>query len=147
VFHGRCTDDGGKQTVDPGTVGAIVAALVARSADDTADKMVDQAGAALGRLVGWLRRRFTDNGDKAGADALALVEEVPDSPSRVAILAKLLDQRVDRDKDFGAELDRLVAEVRSAGVTIGSIDQRATGDGNVLIAGVVGSTVRVTPPL
>lgn len=130
--------------MDPVTLGAIVAALAARAADDGADKAVDQAGAALGRLVGWLRQRLTDDGDEAGAAALARVEEIPDSPSRVAVLAALVDQRAHDAKGFRNELERLVTEVKSAGVDVGSTDQKAIGDQNVQIAGVADSTVQVS---
>ncbi|HVX20992.1 MAG TPA: hypothetical protein VHB02_06575 [Acidimicrobiales bacterium] len=132
--------------MDPVSVGAIVAAMVARSADDTADKVVDGAAAGLGRLVGWLRQRFSDDGDEAGGKAVAAVVEVPDSPSRVAALATLLDQRIDEVEGFGAELEHLVDEARSAGVTIGPVNQKVEGDGNVVIGGVAGSTIKVTRP-
>jgi hypothetical protein len=52
------------------TLGAIAASLVAKAADKTADRAVEGgAGVRRGRLVGWLRDRFSKDEDEARATA------------------------------------------------------------------------------
>ena len=125
------------------TVGAIVAALVAKASDKAADRAVDDGAGALGRLVGWLRKRFVDDDAVEATIALANVEEVPDSPSRLRELAAELDHRA-AVPGFRVELQALVDEARAAGVDIGSIGQSAWGNQNTQIAGVVGSIITAT---
>jgi hypothetical protein len=136
---------------DPVTLGAIVALLVAKATDRTAGEVVDGGAEALGRLVGWLRGRFSDDGDEVGSAALAQVEEVPDSPSRINALAEVLNQRAKDVEGFRAALEDLVAKAESAGVNIGAIKQKASGCQVTQIGGVVNSDVRVShsgpPPM
>ena len=126
------------------TLGAIVAALVAKAMDKSAERAVEGGAGVLGRLLGWLRDRFSGDKDEAGARALARVEDAPDSPSRVRELAGVLDERTGADGEFRAALEALVAEARSAGVDVGSITQTAWGNQNVQNAGVVDSEIHVT---
>lgn len=126
------------------TLGATVAAMVARAASDTADKTVDGATAALGRLVTRLRGRFADDGDEEGSLALARVEDAPDSPSRTDALARIVDERANAAEAFRSELAGLVDEVRATGVHIESINQTASGCQVVQNAGVVGSEIHVS---
>ena len=76
-------------------------------------------------------------------EALARLQDAPDSPSRVRELAAVLDRRAG-DRGFRTELQTVVDEAQAAGVDVGSIAQVAWGDRNVQIAGVVGSTVTTT---
>jgi hypothetical protein len=131
------------------TVGAIVAALVVKAAEKGGEQLAEGAGSVLGRVVGWLRARFSKSGDEEGSAALAGVEEVPDSPSRAGALAKALDSRAAADPEFKAELEKLIEEAKGAGVEVKSISQSAIGDQNAQVADVQGSTVTVsygTPP-
>lgn len=132
--------------VDPEslTLGATAAAMVATAATETVGRTVDTAMAALGRLVGWLRERFSAEEWKEGATALARVEEVPDSPRLLEELAKVLDGRVGADPGFRSELEGLVKHASGAGVDVGSITQTVWGDRNVQNAGLTNSDVTVT---
>ena len=126
------------------TLGTITAALVAKAAEETADRAVEGGAGALGRLVGRLRTRFAAGGVEEGQSALARVEDAPDSASRVRELATVLDRRADADAGFRAELVALVNEARAGGVDVGSIAQTVWGDQNVQAAGVVDSEITVT---
>lgn len=126
------------------TLGAIAAALVAKAADKAAERAVEGGEGALARLVGWLRRRFSADEEHDGATALAHVEEVPDSPSRLTALAEVLDRRAGADDGFRSELKALVDHALAAGVDVGSIAQTAWGHQNVQSAGVVDSEINVT---
>ena len=68
-------------------------------------------------------------------EALARVEDAPDSPSRVQALAGLIDQRASVDDVLRGELEALVAEARAGSVDVGSIAQSVIGDQNVQVAG------------
>ena len=135
--------------MEPLTLGMIVALLISKATDRTADEAIDGGTKALGRLLDWLRDRFSRDGDAAGTSALARVQEVPDSPSQLQTLAEVVDQRASVVDEFRTTLEALVAEVEAAGISIGSIVQTASGNQNVLNAGVTQSDVSVnygTPP-
>lgn len=136
-------DGGSAGVVDPVTLGAIVAALVAKASDKAVEAAVGGGAGALGRLVGWLRGRFSDDTTPEEAAALTKVEEVPHSATRVGELAAVVDRRA-ADPAFRAELEAMVEQVRTAGVDVGSIAQSASGDQNVQIAGVASSTITTT---
>ncbi len=129
--------------MDPVSLGVIVAALVAKASDKAAERAVDEGAGALARLVGWLRKRFADDGAVEASAALAKVEEVPDSASLVRGLAAVVDRRAE-DPGFRSELQGLVEQAQAAGVDVGSIVQTAWGDQNVQNAGVTGSTINVS---
>lgn len=126
------------------TLGAIAAALVAKAADKTAEGAVEGAADALGRLVAWLRERFSGTEEPEGTTALVRVEEVPDSPSRLRDLADALDRRASIDEAFQFELKSFVDEAKAGGVDVGSIVQTAWGGQNVQNAGNVDSEINVT---
>lgn len=126
------------------TLGAIVAALVARAAERAADDAVEGGESVLRRLVAALRARFSGAADRAAGDALARVQEVPDSPSRVRALGAVIDERVEGDAGLRSELEALVAQARGAGVDVERISQVAWGDQNVQAAGLVDSEVNVS---
>jgi len=126
------------------TLGAIGAALVAKAAEKAAERAVEGGEGALARLVSWLRVRFSAEAEREGATALAGVEEVPDSPSRLKALAEVLDRRAEADGGFRSELQSLVDQAEADGVHVGSIAQTAWGSQNVQSAGIVDSEVNVT---
>lgn len=126
------------------TLGAIAAALVAKAADKAAERAVEGGETVLERLVGWLRQRFSGEEQREAQTALAHVEQVPDSPSRLGALAEVIDRRAGADAEFRSELEALVKEAQAGGVDIGSIAQTAWGDQNVQIAGVEGSSINLT---
>lgn len=126
------------------TLGWITARLVAEALDKTVDRTVEGAAGVVGRLVGWLRERFSGDDEESGTTALARVEDAPDSPSRIRELAEELDQRAETDVEFRATLEALVAEARSStSVTFGSITGTVQGNRNVQPIGVVDSEIHV----
>jgi hypothetical protein len=133
------------------TVGAVVAALVMKAAEKGGEELAEGASSVVGRVVGWLRARFSRTVDSEASSALAKVEEVPDSPSRAKALAEVLDSRAEADPEFRVELERLVEEAKASGVDVKSITQTAFGDQNVQVADVQDSSVKVsydgTPPV
>jgi hypothetical protein len=132
------------------TVGAVVAALVMKAAEKGGEELAEGASSVLGRMVNWLRVRFSRKHDEEASAALAKVEDVPDSPSRVKALASVLVRRAEADLEFRAELQRFVEQAENAGVEVKSITQSAFGDQNVQVADVHGSSINVshggTPP-
>ncbi len=120
------------------SVGAVVAAVVAKATDKGAGALVDAGAAAVGRLVGWLRSRLTGE-DRA---VLERVEEVPDSPSRQQELARVVDARVGADGDFARELEEMVERVQETGAHVVAVNQSAWGNQNVQVAN--SSDVHVT---
>jgi hypothetical protein len=132
------------------TVGALVAALLTKAAEKGGENLADAAKAAVGRLVGWLRDRFTQTGDEEGSQALAWAEGAPDSPSRLRALAEVVDRRAVADPEFKSQVQRLVDDAKQQqGLQVGSIAQSASGNQNVQTAGNQDTSVSVsygTPP-
>lgn len=132
------------------TVGAVVAAMLTKAAETSGENLAEAAKAAVGRVVGWLRDRFTRAGDEEGARALAWAEGAPDSPSRTRALAEVIDRRAAADSEFKSQLQLLLDEVKQQqGLQVGSIAQSALGDQNVQTAGNQDTSVTVsygTPP-
>jgi hypothetical protein len=126
------------------TVAAIVAAVAARAQDDVLDAVVEGGEGVLRRVVARVRERFCDAGDADGAQALELVEQVPDSRRLVRGLAEAVDRHVVDEPAFAQELEQLAARARAGGVDVESITQVALGDQGVQIAGVQSSTITVT---
>src|SRR4051812_113523 len=121
------------------SLGAIVAALVAKAVGRAADDAVEGCESMLRRLVAALRERFAGAGDEPAREALTRVQEAPDSPSRVEALAREIDQRAQTDRELRSELEALVAQARRGGVNVEQISQSAWGDQNAQAAGLVDS--------
>jgi hypothetical protein len=134
--------------VDPVTLtlGGIVAGLIAKVLDKGEDKAADQGWAVLGRLVGAVRRRFKEHGSHQDNEALAGVEDTPDSPRRLQTLASAIDRHAGGDQAWRDEVQTLVEEAKLGGVDVGSLTQSAWGDHNVQIGGVSGSSIAITKP-
>ena len=132
------------------TVGALVATLLTKAAEKGGENLADAAKAAVSRLVGWLKDRFTQTGDEEGSQALAWAEGAPDSPSRLSALAEVVDRRAEADSEFKINVQRLVEDAKQQeGLQVGSIAQSASGDQNVQTAGNQDTSVTVsygTPP-
>ena len=127
------------------TVGAVVAALLTKAAEASGENLADAAKAAVRRVVGWLRERFTRAGDEEGSQALAWAEGAPDSASRARALAEVIDRRAAADPEFKSQLQQLVDEARQhQGLQVGSIAQSAVGDQNVQAAGNQDTSVTVS---
>ena len=132
------------------TVGALVATLLTKAAEKSWENLADTAMAAVTRVVGWLKNRFTQTTDEEGSQALAWAEGAPDSPSRLRALAEVVDRRAEADPEFKSQLQRLVDDAKQQqGLQVGSITQSASGDKNVQNARIQGSSINVshgTPP-
>ena len=126
------------------TVGALVATLLTKAAERGGESLSDAAKAAVSRLVGWLRDRFTQTGDEEGSHALAWAEGAPDSLSRMRALADVVDRLAEADPEFKNEVQRLVGDAQQQGSQVGSIAQSASGTQNVQAAGNQDTTVTVS---
>lgn len=125
------------------SIGAVVAAMVVKAAEKAGETAVDAGSVALGRLVQWLRDRFS-RGDEVAATALSNVEDVPDSPSRIRILAEEIDRKAATDAEFNAGLNDLIREAKAGGVDMKAVSQVAEGIGIVQIANTENSTITVS---
>ena len=110
------------------TLGAVVAALVARNAENVVRRTQDDETSALNRLVGWLRRLVAADDPTAGATALARVEEAPESHVRLHELAQVLNLRATADAGFRSDLEALINQAESEGLDINWITQLARGN-------------------
>ena len=130
------------------TLGGVAAALIAKAVDKTGDETADAGWAAIGRLVGRIRRHFREHGDDADRAALARVEDPPASAQHLEALAAAIDRHAGSDPKLGAELQGLVDEAGRANLDVGSIVQSVWGHHNIQIAGVSGSTISInaSPP-
>ena len=121
-----------------------------RHADALSQGLADAAKAAVGRLVGWLRDRFSQTGDEEGSQALGWAEGAPDSPSRMRDLASVVDRRAATDPEFKSQLQQLVDDAKQQqGLQVGSIARSAIGNQNVQTGGNQDTSVTVsygTPP-
>ncbi len=129
--------------VDPVSLGANTTGLIVKAVDQAEDDALDAGAGALRQLLGFLRDRFSRDGDAPASTALARVEDAPDSPSRLRELAAEIAALARRDEEFRTELERLIGEARRAGVEVG-ISQTATGNQNVQAGGLIDSEVRVS---
>lgn len=127
------------------TVGAVVATLLTKAAEKSGENLADAAKAAVGRLVGWLRARFTQTGDEEGSQALAWAEGAPDSPSRLRDLAAVVDRRAEADPEFKSQVQRLVDDAeRQQGLQVGSLGVSVSGNHNVTTTGNQDTSVSVS---
>ena len=124
------------------TVGAVVAALVTKAAEKGGENLADAARAAVGRLVGWLRDRFSRDQDQPAVQALAAAEKYGGPVARQE-LADVVDGKATADAGFKAEVERLVAQAEQQGVEVKTITQNAWGNQNTQIADVSGSTINI----
>lgn len=127
------------------TLGAIVAALVAKAGDHALATTVEAGDSALRRVVDRLRQRFADTDDEKAAAALEVVERAPDA-TVMRELAAAVDRHVATDVGLAAELEEFVKQARAEGVDVDSINQVAWGDHNVQIAEVHGSQINIGHP-
>lgn len=115
------------------TLGAVVAGFAVKAAEAGGEAAGSGAVSVMRRLVAKLRSWLTGQGDQEAAEALAKVEDAPDSPSRVAFLAALLDERARQDEAFKTELEQLIEAIKDAGGDVPAVQQTAIGDGNIQI--------------
>jgi hypothetical protein len=128
------------------TIGAIVASVIAKSADRAADAAVDGSEGAVRALVRKIRERFASAGDDEAVAALELARAAPDSATAVARFGQAIDRHAPEDSPFAAELHAWIDQTQAAGIQIGAVTQNATGDGNVQIGGLAAGQISVGPP-
>lgn len=130
------------------SVGAIVAALIAKAAERAEDATVGAAAHVLGRLAGWLRQRLS-----GGGAVVTRLQDAPDSPSRLEAVANAVNTQAQDDPTFATELRLLIEQAQQAGVDVPAVTQTAWGNQNVQITDVAGSDIRIsfgpggTPPV
>jgi hypothetical protein len=129
--------------MEPISMGAIVAALIAKALDRAEDGVVDDALAVARNAVAGLRRLFA--GDAEAEEAIDGLVDNPDSDRRTEALSRLLDERAEDSPELLGELRKIVGEAEAAGMRIGPTEQVAEGDGNVQIISQ-GSQVSVQTP-
>lgn len=112
------------------TLGAIAAGVIAKAQERLTERAVQSGEGVVGRLVAWLRARFTETSDDDAVRALEHVEHAPDSPSEVQTLAVVLDERATRDVEFEARLGALVEEARRDSVAASFVTE-VSGDARV----------------
>jgi hypothetical protein len=130
--------------MDPFTLGAIVASLVASLSDNLTNEALKGGRSAVSRIASWLRDKFSSDPEGEEASALNLVEKAPDSPLLIRALAELIDRRAQEDDEFRSELEALVTEAKESGTDIEGITQTVWGDRNVQNAGIVDSEIHIT---
>jgi hypothetical protein len=130
--------------VEPVTLGAIVAALVARALNRAEDKVLDESAGGLGRLVSLLRRRLSEDSDREGSAALERLVVAPHSETLVRDFAVRLDERLDGDQEFRAELEACVNQARRTGIDVDEVSQVAMGQQIVQNVQVVDSQITVS---
>lgn len=131
--------------MDPVTLGVAAATLVGafftKLVEKAGEKTGEGAVGTVGKLVDWLKGRFTPEGDPDGAKALARLEDVPDSPRLQDALAQAIAGKAKADPAFKADLEKLVSQAQDAGT--GAISQTAVGNRNTQIADTYGSTITI----
>ena len=130
--------------MDPVTLGAVVAALVAKAVATIGEKSGEAGVAALGKLLGRVRSRLRNQGDDAERAALARVEDPPAGPRQLEALAAAINRHAADDPAFRTELTRLVDEARAGGMDVQSITQTALGNQNIQLGSVTDSSVNIT---
>lgn len=95
--------------MDPVT-GMVVAKMFGKAIDKAVDHLTDDAidagQGASGRLVAWVRRKFS------GTKELERVEDAPDSRSRVKALGEAIENHLANNKGDSDEISALVTQVQ-----------------------------------
>lgn len=128
---------------DPITLGAIIAALIAKSVDRAEDGAVKTGAAVMRKALDTVRGWFSREDDEEGQQILEDLEKLPDSSALAGALAGVLDERAGRDPELRAQLEALKEEAQEAGIDVDSVVQVAVGDGNVQIANTNNSEINV----
>ena len=99
----------------------------------------------MGRLVGWLRDRFTRTGDEAGSQALAWAEGAPGQPVPGEGVGRRGGSAGGGGPGVQGQVQRLVEDAKQQqGMQVESITQSASGNQNVQTAGNQDTSVTVS---
>lgn len=128
--------------MDPVTLGIAAAGLIAKFFEGAVSNAGEEAGTGL---VAWIKNRF--KGNEPGEQALARVEDAPDSASRVKVLEGVIVDQAQADPDFLAQLAKFVekAQPASAQGTATTYGDQSPGLGQVS-GGSVNVNYGATPP-
>ncbi len=130
--------------VHPVSLGAITTGLIVKAVARAEDDALDAGSGSLRRRLGFLRDRFSRDGDAPASAALARVEDAPTAVRGCGNWRAVITGLAQRDPAFRSELEELLADARKAGVAVGTVTQTAIGDQNVQIGGAVSSPVNVS---
>ena len=114
----------------------MIAALVAGAVAGLTGVATDAIKDAYAGLKGMLASKFGKT--KGAIDALE--DDPKDEDAQKLVTKRLTEANAVTDADVQAAANKLVAALKAAGISLGSVSQSATGDGNVQIAGS-GNTV------
>jgi hypothetical protein len=87
---------------------ALLAPYLAEAGKSVAGKVGDAAVAGITTLYGWIRKRFEDDDDSRGRDALTRLEAQPDDAGNQRALSEVLAAKAEADPSFASELKQLV---------------------------------------
>ncbi|MFT3942361.1 MAG: hypothetical protein QM705_00855 [Ancrocorticia sp.] len=107
-----------------GMFGAALEKASEAAVNHLTDDAIDAGQGALGRLVAWVRRKFS------GTKELERVEDAPDSPSRVKALGDAIENQLASNQGDRDEISALVAEVNKQSSSVNVV-----GDHNIVTAG------------
>lgn len=129
--------------MEPVSVGALVAALIAKALDRTEDKAVDGAFEVGEAAVEALRQRFI--GDPEVEGAIEGVVTAPGDPDRSHALGAVLAERASSREEVLAQLRSIAERIEATGVQVGKLVQLAEGNGNVQVGRVDRSVINIGP--
>jgi hypothetical protein len=93
-------------------VGMLIPYLV-KGGEAVAKKAVDESFELAGKLYRNIRDKFA--GDAYARETLKRVEENPESESRKAALAGVLEEKINEDASFGTDLEKILALAKELG--------------------------------
>lgn len=127
--------------MDPVTLAVAAAGLIAKFFEGAVSNSGEQTAAGL---VAWIKDRFKGHG--AGEQALARVEDAPDSTSRVKALEGVIVEQAQADPDF---LNQLAKLLEKAQPSTAHGQAASSGDQSPTVGQVSGGSMNInygTPP-
>lgn len=112
--------------MDPGTIGAVLLAIVSGAAGEAGSRLWDG-------LTALVRRPFRHRASEgavavsSGDEELAALQQTPGDERRALALARALVARADADEDFQHELEIWWAQADPIRVTGGNVSKTITG--------------------
>jgi hypothetical protein len=106
-----------------------------KGGEAVAKKAVDESIEMAGKLYQLVREKFSK--DPYASETLKRVEENPNSDSRKAALAGVLEEKIKEEPSFGADLEKLLALAKELGgdqisQNINISDHSKAGDINMI---------------
>jgi hypothetical protein len=136
--------------MDPGTIAlaavTVLAPYFAKAGEAVAGKVGEAAWEKMKAVYTAVKGKLT--GDPYAEETLKRVEEEPQSGSRQAALASVLEDKIKTDASFGQNLLRLVEEAKKSGaqeVVTQTLTVSGTVVGDTTQIGKVGGDVNIGP--